>query len=584
MLLLFQNFAPTQAVIPILLEPNAKSYVITNRAQIDALKAANVPYVENNAGIFELPVLPNIKTGSPLKNPHRYNKCKDLYTPAANARMRTQFFNVQTFGAIGGSTPSPFAKYASSRSAFQIQAHDNLVKKMFKSPRLLPTDEMDWIGIQSAIVAAHLAGGGTVLIPDTGKNYLITRPIWLYSNVRYIWLTNPNLKTHSYVELYKPSGPIGTTLGSYNPYVNDSAYEKITLENASEHFTKIPTQEQLDSENLHRRTAVGFVCKSYFYEPRVIALTGENAISFAKGSYDIQIYGGIVRGARFGTAEDVKKGFSPQGGKGIQLESGVQQAIVDGLTVLDSSIGLSASAGLYLTVRDNPVRYANAADKITFRNITMKRVDLPFLLSHLAFTRYDAQAKSLAPQSVLIENFDFSESGRLSFKHQNAYTNQSYILQGGIFGFLGGSNITVRNTKGKMNQIANLNMIGALVRGYGRNIDIRDIDYRGTISSLVDLHTPLQNAASAPWIENFRLSHVQHDGRFGYLFRVPSPIISRIVNGKPTEYYAKKFQKVVLTDIRSSGGPANAYFSPEGKYLKKSEIKSPNLKYKITIK
>lgn len=378
------------------------------------------------------------------------------------------------------------------------------------------SDEWDWIGIQAAILAAHRAGGGTVVIPDTGADYLVNRGIWLLSNVNLVWLTEPSRAHHSYVRLTAPTRSVGSVIGPYNPYLKPPT-------TAKRDATAKDAKATLEDHRIRRSGS--FVCRVTLIEPRVRAMTGENAVSFGMGSFGIAIVGGHLTGARFGTAADTAKGFNPQGGKGLQFESGVQQVVVEGTRITDSTIGVSSSAGYFLKSRlTDPSRYerfTNASDRIFVRNVVLDRIEMPFFFAGVSDPK-----STIAPQSVVVEGFSVRNSGRLRTIPKNPYPGEDPTFQSGIVNLLGASNIVLRRSpRGPANLVDNDVEIGAFVRGYGTDIHIADVQIDSAVRSLVDIHTPLGRLASKPRLKNFSLVSTTVDPAPRTVLSVVEPVV-----------------------------------------------------------
>ena len=191
-------------------------------------------YIENSQGIFYIddPML--------ASDPHQFNACREkinntyapgtsLYSSVASNRMKANVFNVINFGSFGtgtshfvGTTPlncphsscgSSFvnsvrdfgASLTLSRNNYVVSSSGGNSRTVSFPAGIWPDDEWDWVAIQSALTAAANAGGGTVIIPDTGKDYLLSRSLWISSNTKLVWQTNSNLKTHSYLRITRPT-------------------------------------------------------------------------------------------------------------------------------------------------------------------------------------------------------------------------------------------------------------------------------------------------------------------------------------------------------------------------------------------
>lgn len=434
--------------------------------------------------------------------------CADAYSPAADTR-RTRMFDVTAYGARGNGRRGSFSTAPARRDAapiadgFDPETAWRRLAKSIGGPRIGSTDpgdddlhklavaESDWVGIQSAIIDAHHSGGGTVLLPDTGEDYLIDRGIWMLPNVNLVWLRDPHRPTHSYLRLVAPTRIVGAVVGPYNPYRAGSVR---------------PAAGGEDDPERPR----GLVCRVALIEPRIKAMTGENAIAFGLGTYGVDIVGGHLTGARYATEADAVRGFNREGGKAIQLESGVQQATIAGTRISDSTIGVSSSAGLFIKSRradpNSEQRFNNASHRIHLRNVLVERADMPFLVSGVAYPGAPANAAAVAPQSVLMEGIEVRDSGLLTVRPKVPYENEDIRHQAGIFNLLGASNLIVREqSREHPNTIANRFEIGSLVRGYGEGIDIGDVRMNGRVKHLVDVHTPFGRLASRPVLRSVRI-------------------------------------------------------------------------------
>lgn len=517
----------------------------------------------------------------------QYDACRDQYDAAADARM-DRIFNVLRYGARGSGVSSPIGVagvssrqcphcsaavgnggiqaladiLTTTRSYTLKSGEDPSVTRPYTMPLgLQESDEWDWVGVQSALTAAKNAGGGTVLIPDTGHDYLLNRALWIGTNTRLVWRTRTGSSTHSRLVLTGPTD-MGAFITNINPY-DLRMYAGIADAN--------------DIKRIIAKQAGHFACKIRIHDPRIRAEIGENGISFAKGAYGIQVFGGQIEKSTWGTIEDFKRGYNEQGGRAFQFESGVQQVYVQDTKLKDSTMGVSVSAGLYSASRNTDLIYLNAADRIHLRGLTIESTELPFFLAHnLGQSLHAEQRTALlakAPQSVLIENFTVHDSGLLLVRPKWIYPDQPLGYQAGVINLLGATNVTVRGAEGGLNRVTNSREIGSLIRGFGSKIDISTILMIGKTQALVDHHSPFGKMAGAPLVSHFRVVNLKHFGGVKSLVRMHSPMH---LNSANQPYYRCLVEDSEYTTLRVQRGSEDL-FGEYADQFKPADLSPPNV-------
>ncbi|MCB0377766.1 MAG: hypothetical protein KDD33_04675 [Bdellovibrionales bacterium] len=538
-LLFFQNCAPQGDFVALSEHDSVAPTASENLSEDALLSEASVAksHSEDNSSIF---YIGDRRVG---EDHHKYNACRQkdgeafvagttLYSQEDEQKMAGQIFNVLDFGAYGDGEhhrfdgqPNPacgshchprlarfmelFAGQLSlKRENYELKfsGDPSLVQRINFEKGINSDDEWDWIAIQTALFAAGLSGGGTVIIPNTGHDYLLSRSLWMYSNTKLVWEGAVSPQVQSYVKLIKPSYGVGTVISNLNPY-------------DAQTYTGKYDDASTDIE--FKRASRNFRCKIYLINPRVKAMVGENGLAFAKGAYDVRIVGGHVTGARWGTRQDFINGYNEQGGRALQFESGVQKTIVMGLRISDSTMGSSNSAGLYMASRSNNNRYLNAADDIYLKNIFMERVNLPFLFSHLGHSLDIHQIESQAPMRVRVADFVIKDMKDLDMDLEFPYSKLAKKDHAGVFNFLGGRHILITSSASSTNKISNSSSRRSLVKGFGHDIHINSIDIYGNYQNLVDLYLPLGRLYSSYSLSELYLKNLNFSGKINQIIEAP---------------------------------------------------------------
>lgn len=505
--------------------------------------------------------------------------------------INTQVFNVRDYGAIGdGSShrlgsrkidvfwpPKGHACAATHRDAIAfletqltrvfpektLKSHyrKGLIQKRPERPAgFSAKDEYDWVGIQGALLAAGEAGGGTVVIPDTGAEYLCNRQLWVPSNVRMLWLTVEDHQMHSFLRMTERSEIVGAFVASYNEF--DDARKTVNWRN--------------------------FVCRLRFSNPRLRTLPGENAMGFALGAFDVQIVGGELEGALWGGPDEFALGFNERGGKAIQFEAGFMRAVIRDTILRDSSMGINATTTFPIgscaassapacdankvqfkfgsacacTAR-HPKTYFQAASHVHVSGVITERVQAPLSVFYVAmWSRFvsasdRALLERVSPQSDMrFSNIVIREpvpwSGFISLPYAGA-------KKGDYAGILNLTNAIHVTLEGK-NSVEASTYAPTLVRGNGRDIHIGGVIVKGLIGRLLDGRFPYGRNGSYPQVEDVEIRDVTAAGVKHALVHVP---------GKPNASH-RVFSKTVVSDNHL--GLVSSIPDVEGPMLESGEV------------
>ncbi len=437
-----------------------------------------------------------------LVNPPKYRKY--FPPPAVTATVSGTTYNVLDFGAVGDGAshprdvPGQIGRWPSVIPAkrLQLEASYALIWEEVKDtslsantelPNISGADEADWVAIQAALIKArdynedNPNSFARVEIPPAMGGYLINRHVWIYSNTELEWTgTNP-----SFVRLTGQTSN-GTAFSNENSWGFEWAANRMV--------------RHIKILNPH-------------VDAGGPAVPGENGISFGNGAEDITIENGVVKNAIWGNSDD--HGFSEQGGRAFQFESGVKDVYVIGSKVENSSIGFSTACGLdcyvsgtYHPFRNKPPREGepinpigdlvrNIAWNINFTNVKIHHTDTPFVFGNLAYynpiTTQSASGayETVNDQSATVSGATITDSGILRKNVNKSGTPKSTGDQSPIIALLGAKNLVLRDihivnsgTYSVTISGTTYNRIRAIVKGHGANLNISNLKFEGMAKSL----------------------------------------------------------------------------------------------------
>lgn len=431
-------------------------------------------------------------------------------------------------GALGAGISANLAKSINLLNTHALASYTDKKTKMVVSHKVNNDDEADWVAIQAALLSAHLNNGGTVLIPDTkGKDYLLSRRIWVYSNIELRWLS---------ASYFRPTQLLGGSVIS-----SANVFDRPVAAAYNDH-----------------------VCNVRLVNPHVdaggalkIPLYGQNGISFFNGSQNVWIYGGHVKNAKWGTKEKADKNLADlQGGRAFQFESGVKNIYVNGTRVSNSTIGFSVGAGLCSYKKDGKCNVSdgeyspwrphaeNWPEKELSRNLTwnvqitkvnVENSDRPFLFYNILYGLKDKDGvdhwKNEQMQKIYLSDFKVKNSG---------YGNVDILENGekpddfSVMTLIGATNVRVHLGDIDNRQLPKINSI---LWATGRDLQFSQIKYRGNVNSLFDFGSVKPNRGQRVALggNNITGSVIQHQGSANFMIAgkaVTNTSIGRIEHGK----------------------------------------------------
>ncbi len=384
------------------------------------------------------------------------------------------------------------------------------------------SDSLDWLVLQVAI-----QNNDNVIIPSTGKDYVVNQSLFIPSNRRIEWQV-----PYSFVRFHDQfgaegngSGALGGMFAAQNAYSGNPTLLKEMVQNI-----------EMINPHIDAGSAQGF--------------TGENALGFARGVRDITISGGVIRNVRF----DLKR----QGGKAIQCEQGCEDLKINDILIKNATFGISSG------VHDNNQGYiidpGMYQSELYATNIRMENVDIPFFFfnsypadeipdySSLQEFMQFANTHKAMNQKVIVDGFTIINSGSLlqtdiingtdSYLGISACPIDEVYLRtyhtgsqfyppdaSGIFGFHGGRNIDIKN--GTITIDGSYGPVGGLLKGsFLANVSIKNVSVNGNIHALFN-HTSGINGVTSPakkWhSKNIFAENIILNGKADYIIKMPAP-------------------------------------------------------------
>lgn len=204
----------------------------------------------------------------------------------------------------------------------------------------------DSYSIQKALDYIENIGGGNLIISSTGRDYLVSKSLYIGSNTNLIF---------------------------------EKSFLKLI------HYTKIGTI-LINKKNAHNITIINPLING---NNIIAGATGENGISIGNG-YNIKITGGIIKNCKKG------KIVHRLGGKGIQVEEGeVKNLLIDGTLIDNCSWGISTQ----YDINHNKEK----AIQINFNNIKIRNCENAGLIHQINGIR-DVDNHVITIKNMLIEN------------------------------------------------------------------------------------------------------------------------------------------------------------------------------------
>lgn len=400
-----------------------------------------------------------------------------------------------------------------------------------------PNDTVDWLVLQIALRKSVKPESRFKVVlakygDDPDQGYVINQAISIPSGSRLKWEKDSTGRASYVYLLTGAKTDNGTLFSNMNPYSASGfaavpeIVEDIVIENP-----------YVNGRDNRRRLAVG-----------------ENGISFARGARNIKIIGdGYIRNLKFDPIR--------QGGRAIQCEQGCENLLVDGLTIIGTSIGISS--GVHQQNQNTLPEPEMMQSTLVARNLIIDRVDVPFTFYNDKLSETQGPTATSAPypdrQNVLIENATITNSGfalsnylnktmgAISYKdalkrvikdstsgntttdyldyttkqpiafptEKTCYAAGSSFMStydtdtdgiyykpeaAGIFYFQGGKNVTIRNAIiNNLTSVSGTRTSGGLVRGeYGGNLVIDGVLFFSKATALFNFSSGITHPTSFP--------------------------------------------------------------------------------------
>lgn len=354
---------------------------------------------------------------------------------------------------------------------------------------LRASDTVDWLILQMALFSMPDDKSAWLILPATGKHYVVNKALSVSSHERLRWTPSSN-GTFSY--LYsKPDRTVGdpllgTVIGTYNPY-----------------WYQDPSPTQGNNR-------LGSLVEDIVIEKPHIDGTfssGDNGLSFVRGVKDIRIEGGVIRNLLFDPGI--------QSGRGVMCEQGCQNLSIRGTTIQSTTFGISSHVDQRFGTASSSAPYPYIQNGITeqtslsISNITMRDVEIPF-----TFVNENANAAASDQQRVSIDGVRIENGGALTrakvknnvipyFSFTSTTDNKQYFCMNrtayvtdaydtvnefqsaqaaGIFVFNGGRNVNIRNVT--INNDSSYPMIGGIVRGEdAARVSLENVTFTGKVKA-----------------------------------------------------------------------------------------------------
>jgi hypothetical protein len=421
-------------------------------------------------------------------------------------------------------------------SRIDIPNTDTASAVAYTNPRCIDSnDTIDWLVLQIALRKSVKPENRFKVVlekygVDPEQGYVINQAVSLPTGTYLKWKKDTEGRAAYVYLLAGAKTDNGTMFSNMNPY-SSSGFAAVP-EIVEDIVIESPYVNGRDNR---RRLAVG-----------------ENAISFARGARNIKIIGG-------GSIRNLK--FDPvrQGGRAIQCEQGCENLLVDGLTIIGTSIGISS--GVHQQNQNTLPEEDMMQSTLVARNLIIDRVDVPFTFYNDKLSETHGPTSTGVPykdrQSVLIENATITNSGFALSSYLNktmdaisykdaikrvikdstsgntttdyldyvtkqpiAFTTEkscyaagssfmsTYDTSGihykpeaaGIFYFQGGKNVTIRNVIiNNLTSVSGTKTSGGLVRGeYGGNLVIDGVVFFSKATALFNFSSGITHPTSFP--------------------------------------------------------------------------------------
>lgn len=268
--------------------------------------------------------------------------------------------------------------------------------------------------LQSLIDTLSAAGGGEIIF-DSNSDYLVSDSIYVRSNITLRFIGSGFIKattsTSNGAVLVVYSGSPSTITDNvviYNPRV--------------------------DGNNLGYPTS---------------AVAGENGVAGTKCSH-VRVYGGLIKNCKRGTSSQ-----TGAGGKGLQFESGVEDILVDGVTIKNCTVAMETGG-----VPDDATSRKGIA--VTYTNIKAYNCERLIVLNHQFTAPFTTAAVNAVVDGVQAYNcgkeipagteYDFGlivwdRYGNSVIRNIEIYNEDSYGKINSLFRGRRGTKNTIENIK-----------------------------------------------------------------------------------------------------------------------------------------